>query len=128
MGSCSSKLQLDIPFLFGSSRAGYIQNAQPEESYLPEPPPEMLKEGLLPLIEAIFDYIPPPFYEEGVGLQALVTNLDASPYLGRLAICRIVAGEVKKGQQITHIKRDGSQVRIKCAEHPNQKIVLWFRR
>ncbi|MCL5048609.1 MAG: translational GTPase TypA [Firmicutes bacterium] len=108
--------QLDIPFLFGSSRAGYVQTAQPQESYLAEPSAQMLKEGLAPLIDAIFEYIPPPSYEEGAGLQALVTNLDASPYLGRLAICRIVAGEIKKGQQITHMKRDGSQIRIKCAE------------
>ncbi len=108
--------QLDIPFLFGSARAGYIQAEEPEELYIQAPGDKQLQDGLTPLIDALFKYLPAPSYHEDMSLQALVTNLDSSPYLGRLAICRIMEGNISKGQQIMHMKRDGTQTRTKCVE------------
>lgn len=108
--------QLDIPFLFGSARAGYIQANEPEGLYAAVPTEKQLSDGLSPLVDALFAYLPAPTYHEGAPLQALVTNLDASPYLGRLAVCRIIEGEISKGQPIMHMRRDGSQVRSKCVE------------
>ena len=63
---------------------------------------------LQPLIEVLLARIPAPTYEPGHGLQALVTNLDASPYVGRLALCRVINGVLRRGQQIAWCRRDGT--------------------
>ncbi len=97
--------QLDIPFLYGSARDGWVHTK-----------PEPSGERLLPLIDALFEHLPPPRFEPGAPLQALVTNLDASPYLGRLAICRIVQGSLRRGQALSWCRRDGSLVRTRCVE------------
>ena len=60
--------------------------------------------------------IPAPVYEEGHPLQALVTNLDASPYVGRLAICRVRNGTIRKGQQVAWCRADGTVERVKVTE------------
>ncbi|HTW99933.1 MAG TPA: EF-Tu/IF-2/RF-3 family GTPase, partial [Acidimicrobiales bacterium] len=77
------------------------------------PPPGA---SLAPLIDILFEHLPPPSYTEGAPLQALVTNLDASPYLGRLAICRVVEGSLRRGQLVAWCRRDGSIERVRCAE------------
>jgi GTP-binding protein len=104
--------QLDIPFLFGSSRDGWISTHQPEERDISRP------EGasLGPLIDALFRYLPAPSYTQGHALQALVTNLDASPYLGRLAICRVVEGTMRRGQELAWCKHDGTIEKARCVE------------
>jgi GTP-binding protein TypA/BipA len=104
--------QLDIPFLFGSARDGWVQLAQPEGP-LPRRP-----EGasLAPLVEVLFSSLPAPHYNEGHPLQALVWNLDASPYLGRLALCRVVEGSMRKGQALAWCRRDGTIERARCVE------------
>jgi GTP-binding protein TypA/BipA len=104
--------QFEIPFLFGSARNGWLSAEQPDGT-VSEPPPGA---DLRPLIDALFKYLPAPSYTEGHPLQALVTNIDASPYLGRLAICRVVEGSVKRGQQVAWCKRDGSVERTKIVE------------
>lgn len=71
---------------------------------------------LKPLFELFMNYIPAPTYEENHPLQMLVTNLDASPYVGRLALCRIQNGYVKKGQQVAWCRADGSIERAKLTE------------
>src|SRR4051812_10713622 len=71
---------------------------------------------LEPLFQVLFDHIPAPTYEEGHPLQALVTNLDASPYVGRLALCRVLQGTIKKGQQVAWCRLDGSIERVKITE------------
>ena len=71
---------------------------------------------LQPLFNTIVEAIPAPVYEEGAPLQALVCNLDASPYLGRLALCRVVNGAIKKGQQIAWCRLDGTIERAKVSE------------
>ena len=70
--------------------------------------PEVVGEDLTPLSDLLLSHIPPPKYQIGHPLQALVTNLDASPYLGRLALCRIVNGIIRKGQQVAWCRVDGT--------------------
>src|SRR5207237_6490055 len=76
------------------------------------------KEGvdLEPLFTALLEHIPPPTYEQDHPLQAFVTNLDASPYVGRLALCRIHHGELRKGQTVAWCRADGSVERAKISE------------
>jgi GTP-binding protein len=71
---------------------------------------------LQPLAEVLIDSIPAPTYHEGAPLQAWVTNLDASPYLGRLALLRIFEGTLRKGQSVAWCRRDGSIGRARIAE------------
>src|SRR6185437_4055477 len=71
---------------------------------------------LEPLFRTILDTIPAPAYDDAVPLQAHVTNLDASPFLGRLALCRIRSGELRKGQQVAWCRRDGTISPVKVTE------------
>jgi len=73
-------------------------------------------ETLGPLLDLLLEHIPPPQYDPEHPLQALVTNLDASPYVGRLAICRVVHGTIRKGQQIAWCRANGSIERAQVAE------------
>ena len=82
---------LDFPIVYASAKAGRASRTQPEDGGMPD------AENLEALFATIFEHIPAPSYEEGAVLQAHVTNLDASPYLGRLALCRIVQGELTRG-------------------------------
>jgi GTP-binding protein len=104
--------QFEVPFLFGSARDGWLSLDQPDGPVTQKP------EGasLAPLIDQLFTYLPAPTYTEGHSLQALVTNLDASPYLGRLALCRVVEGNIKRGQQLAWCKTDGTIERTKVVE------------
>ena len=70
----------------------------------------------MPLFRTILDTVPPPTYAEGAALQAQVTNLDASPFLGRLALCRIHQGTLVKGRQVAWCRRDGSVEPVKITE------------
>jgi GTP-binding protein len=71
---------------------------------------------LTELVEVLLDSIPSPTYHEGAPLQAWVTNLDASPYLGRLALLRVLEGTIRKGQSVAWCKRDGTIARARVAE------------
>jgi GTP-binding protein len=71
---------------------------------------------LQPLFDTILEAIPPPTYDDEAPLQAHVTNLDASPYLGRLALCRVHNGTIRKGQQAAWCRADGSIERVKITE------------
>ncbi|MFZ2259750.1 GTP-binding protein TypA/BipA [Luteococcus japonicus] len=102
--------QLDFPVVFASAKAGRASMNQPADGEMPD------SETLQPLFEVIAKTIPAPTYTEGAPLQALVTNLDSSPYLGRLALCRIKEGKIQRGQQVTWIRRDGSQQTVKLSE------------
>jgi GTP-binding protein len=101
---------LDLPVIFASGRAGIASLEKPENGTLPN------SENLEPLFEAILANIPAPEYEEGAPLQAHVTNLDASPFLGRLALLRIYNGEIRKGQQVAWIRQDGTSQTVKITE------------
>ncbi|WP_091282557.1 translational GTPase TypA [Arcanobacterium phocae] len=82
---------LDIPVIFAAAKAGRADTVQPADGELPA------NENLEPLFRAILEYIPAPTYEEDAPLVGQVTNLDASPFLGRLALVRVYSGELKKG-------------------------------
>jgi GTP-binding protein TypA/BipA len=102
--------QIDFPIVYSNARAAratlHYDEAVPQEQ----------GESLTPLLDLLLEHIPAPVYEEGYPLQALVTNLGASPYVGRLAICRVRNGEIRKGQQISWCKADGSIVRAQASE------------
>src|SRR5213079_315422 len=71
---------------------------------------------LEPLFKLLVEHVPAPRYEEGAPLQALVTNLDASPYVGRLALCRVHNGVLRKGASVAWCRRDGSVEPARVAE------------
>ncbi len=76
----------------------------------------VLGENLKPLFELLISHIPAPQYEEGHPLQALVTNLDASPYVGRIALCRMRNGTLKRGQNVAWCRVDGTIENVKVTE------------
>jgi GTP-binding protein TypA/BipA len=78
--------------------------------------PEVRGEDLRPLMDLLVSHVPAAEYEEGHPLQAHVTNLDASPYLGRLAICRVRNGTLRRGEPIAWCRADGTVERAKIAE------------
>jgi GTP-binding protein len=96
--------QIEFPIIYCNAKAGIAT-----VDVLPG-------KDLAPLFELMVRYIPAPSYEEDHPLQMLVTNLDASPYVGRLALCRIQNGSVKKGQQVAWCKADGTIERAKLTE------------
>jgi len=101
---------LDFPVVFASAKAGRASLEQPADGALPD------NENLIPLFQTIMDAVPAPEYTEDAPLQAHVTNLDSSPFLGRLALVRVKEGELRKGQQVAWMKRDGSVERVKVTE------------
>ncbi len=101
---------LDFPVVYCSAKAGRASLTAPTDGGMPD------SEDLEPLFETIMETVPAPVYTEGATLQALVTNLDASPYLGRLALCRIVAGELKRGQTVAWCKQDGTVSNVRLSE------------
>jgi GTP-binding protein TypA/BipA len=101
---------LDFPIIYASARAGRASLTRPENGGLPD------SENLEPLFRVILDTVPPPSYDDKMPLQAHVTNLDASPFLGRLALCRVHNGTIRKGQQVAWCRSDGSITRAKVTE------------
>ena len=101
---------LDFPIVYASAKNGRASLQKPANGGLPD------SENLQPLFETIIGTIPGPEYDEAAPLQAHVTNLDSSPYLGRIALCRVVSGTIKRGQQVAWCRRDGSVQRVKLSE------------
>ena len=101
---------IDFPVVYASARAGRASLNRPEDGGMPD------SEDLQPLFKTLLDTIPCPQYDDTVPLQAHVTNLDASPYLGRLALCRVHSGTISKGQQVAWCRQDGSIERAKVVE------------
>ncbi|MGH3447717.1 MAG: GTP-binding protein, partial [Nocardioidaceae bacterium] len=101
---------LDFPVVYASAKAGRASLQQPGDGELPE------GADLGVLFRTVLEAVPPPEYVDGAPLQAHVTNLDASPFLGRLALCRIHQGTLTKGQTVAWLKRDGSQQSVKITE------------
>jgi GTP-binding protein len=101
---------LDFPVVFASAKAGRASLEKPSNGGFPDSP------DLEPLFRTILDTIPAPTYDEGAPLQAHVTNLDASPFLGRLALVRVHQGYLKKGQNVAWMKRDGTTKTVKITE------------
>ena len=102
--------QIDFPIVYTSAKAGRASLERPADGGMPD------AENLEPLFATLLQTIPAPTFTEGAPLQAHVTNLDASPYLGRLALCRVHEGTIRKGQQVAWCKADGSIERVKVVE------------
>ena len=102
--------QIDFPILYCQAKAGRASLTKPADGDVPD------SLDLEPLFQTLRDTIPAPTYDESMPLQAHVTNLDASPYLGRLALCRIYNGYLKKGQTVAWCKQDGTVERVKLTE------------
>jgi GTP-binding protein len=102
--------QIEFPIVYASARAGRAALQRPEDGGLPDSP------DLQPLFATILSSIPAPRYDDAAPLQAHVTNLDASPYLGRLALCRVHNGHIAKGQVVAWCRADGSIERVKVSE------------
>ena len=102
--------QIEFPIVYASAKAGRASLNRPADGGMPD------NENLDILFDTIFSAIPAPEYHEGAPLQAHVTNLDSSPFLGRLALCRVREGVIKKGQSVTWIKTDGTTERVKVSE------------
>jgi GTP-binding protein len=102
--------QIEFPILYASARAGLASPVRPADGTMPD------SVSLRPLFEQILVTIPAPSFDEHAPLQAHVTNLDASPYLGRLALCRVHNGTISRGQTVAWCRTDGSIERVKISE------------
>ncbi|WP_017596379.1 translational GTPase TypA [Nocardiopsis potens] len=102
--------QIDFPIVYACARDGRASLERPADGEVPE------NDDLTPFFRTILDTVPAPEYTPGAPLQAHVTNLDASPFLGRLALCRVRQGEIRKGQQVAWIRTDGSTQQVKVTE------------
>ena len=111
---------LDLPVIYASGRAGAASLNKPADGSLPD------NDDLEPLFEAIMKFIPAPKYDDEHPLQAHVTNLDASPFLGRLALLRIYNGSLKKGQQVAWVRHDGTTQTVKITELLKTKALERF--
>ena len=110
LDSDSDQSSLDFPIVYASARAGRASTTQPADGGMPD------SDNLVPLFTTILDAVPAPTHTPGSPLQAHVTNLDASPFLGRLALVRVHEGELRKGTSVAWIKRDGSTERVRITE------------
>jgi GTP-binding protein TypA/BipA len=102
--------QIEFPIVYACARDGKASLERPDNGTVPASP------DLQPLFKTILETIPAPVYDEGAPFQAHVTNLDASNFLGRIALCRVHQGIIRKGQQVAWIKRDGEIERVKITE------------
>jgi GTP-binding protein len=102
--------QIDFPIVYACARDGMASLNQPADGALPDSP------SLQPLFATLLDTIPAPSYVDDAPLQAHVTNLDASPFLGRLALCRVREGTVRKGQTVAWCRSDGSIDKVRISE------------
>jgi GTP-binding protein len=102
--------QIEFPIVYASARAGRASLNRPDDGSLPDSP------DLEPLFQVLREAVPAPTYDPAAPLRAHVANLDASSYLGRIALCRVFSGEIRKGQQVAWCRRDGSIERVKVTE------------
>ncbi len=102
--------QIDFPIVFACARDGQASLNQPADGAHPD------SEDLQPLFKTLLATIPAPSYHEGAPLQAHVTNLDASPFLGRLALCRVHEGTIRKGQTVAWCRENGNVERVRISE------------
>ncbi|HEX2047427.1 MAG TPA: translational GTPase TypA [Acidimicrobiales bacterium] len=97
--------QIDFPIVYANAKAGWATRD-----------PDATGTTLQPLFDLLIECIPAPDYEDDHPLQALVTNLDRSPYVGRLAICRVRQGVIRKGQTVAWCQADGAIDKVKIVE------------
>jgi GTP-binding protein len=97
--------QIEFPIVYANGRAGWASLD-----------PGAQGRDLKPLFDLLVEAIPPPTYDDGHPLQALVTNLDRSPYVGRLAICRVRHGVLRKGQTVAWCRAAGTVDKVRITE------------
>jgi GTP-binding protein len=102
--------QIEFPIVYASARAGRASLTRPADGSMPD------SDDLEPLFATLRETVPAPSFDPRAPLRAHVTNLDASSYLGRIALCRVFSGEIFKGQQVAWCRRDGSIERVKITE------------
>ncbi|MFI7097864.1 translational GTPase TypA [Streptomyces sp. NPDC050161] len=103
--------QIEFPIVYACGRDGIASLTKPEDGTVPAD-----SENLEPFFSTILEHVPAPEYDEEAPLQAHVTNLDADNFLGRIALCRVEQGELKKGQTVAWIKRDGTMSNVRITE------------
>ncbi|MER8068133.1 translational GTPase TypA [Streptomyces sp. NPDC094034] len=103
--------QIEFPIVYACARDGVASLTKPEDGTVPAD-----SDSLEPFFSTILSHVPAPEYDEEAPLQAHVTNLDADNFLGRIALCRVEQGELKKGQTVTWIKRDGTKSNVRITE------------
>lgn len=101
---------LNVPVVYASGKAGAASLNQPADGQLPD------NDDLEPLFKTIIEHVPAPTYDPDEVLQAHVTNLDSSPFLGRLALVRIFNGTLKKGQTVAWARHDGEIKNVRISE------------
>ncbi|HEV7652223.1 MAG TPA: translational GTPase TypA [Actinophytocola sp.] len=101
---------LDLPVIYASARAGRASLKAPADGGMPD------SANLDPLFDTLLEHVPPPAGDADAPLRALVTNLDASSFLGRIALCRIHAGRMRKGQTVGWCRADGSVREVRITE------------
>jgi GTP-binding protein TypA/BipA len=97
--------QIEFPIVYCNAKAGRASLTEDEEGT-----------DLRPLMDLLLEHVPPPAHEPGHPLQAHVTNLDASPYVGRLALCRVRQGTIRRGAPVAWCRADGSIERAQVGE------------
>jgi GTP-binding protein len=102
--------QIDFPVVYACARTGRASLTPPANGGMPDSP------DLRPLFSTLLETVPAPSYVEDASLQAHVTNLDASPFLGRLALCRVREGTIHKGQTVAWCRADGRTERVRVSE------------
>jgi len=103
--------QIDFPIVYACARDGIASLTQPADGTVPAD-----SGNLAPLFRTLLETIPAPCYDPEAPLQAHVTNLDASPFLGRLALCRVRQGNIRKGQTAAWCRTDGSVQKVRISE------------
>lgn len=103
--------QIEFPIVYACARDGVASLTKPEDGTVPQD-----SENLEPFFSTILSHVPAPEFDEAAPLQAHVTNLDADNFLGRIALCRVEQGELRKGQTVTWIKRDGTMSNVRITE------------
>ncbi|KAB2592713.1 MULTISPECIES: translational GTPase TypA [Streptomyces] len=103
--------QIEFPIVYACARDGVASLTKPEDGTVPQD-----SENLEPFFNTILSHVPAPEFDEDAPLQAHVTNLDADNFLGRIALCRVEQGELRKGQTVTWIKRDGTMSNVRITE------------
>ncbi|MEU3251863.1 translational GTPase TypA [Streptomyces sp. NPDC006997] len=103
--------QIEFPIVYACGRDGIASLTKPQDGTVPAD-----SDSLEPFFSTILEHIPAPTYDADAPLQAHVTNLDADNFLGRIALLRVQQGELKKGQTVAWMKRDGSVHSVRISE------------
>ena len=103
--------QIEFPIVYACARDGVASLTQPADGTVPAD-----SDSLEPFFTTLLETVPAPVYEEDAPLQAHVTNLDADNFLGRIALCRVKQGSLRKGQTVAWLRRDGSSSPVRITE------------